>query len=133
MTDLDKLYDEAVRLYNVGKKSTATKLFLQLAKQGHTDSMTALGNIYEQIDGEESHKTAIACYKDAARKGNPSAQYKLGCLYYEGKIVRRDYKASLKWYMASYKQGLFSIDDITLQDIKKVMDKENAGSVELFL
>jgi len=126
----DQVYNEAVLLYNTGEQSKALELFLQLAKQGHTDSMTALGYIYEQMDGEESHKAAFEWCKMTAYKGHPYAQYHLGRLYFEGACVKRNYKKSLTWYATSIANGVVDdVDERTRQDVKRAVDEENAGSL----
>lgn len=40
-----------------------------------------------------------------AAAGDPDAQYAVGCKYYEGDGVRKDYAEALKWYRKAAVQG----------------------------
>ncbi len=57
------------------------------------------------------YEKAIAWWKDAAMKGNPNAQYRLGVAYSDGVardtqvIVNRDLEEAAKWYAMSAELG----------------------------
>ena len=136
MIDLDKLYDETVALYNSGDESAAIESFIQLAKQGHARSMVNLGRICENTmddDRLQWLRQAVRWYKEAAKRGDEEAKYNLGRLYYEGKGTRKDYVKAAKWFLASAKHGGVDIDDQTKQEIERALEKENAGSLALFI
>jgi TPR repeat protein len=61
--------------------------------------------------GSKAHKagdiaTALKWYRLSAKKGEESAQYRLGLMYRTGDGVLRDYAESVKWYRLSAKQGV---------------------------
>ena len=47
----------------------------------------------------------IAALRKVAEAGDANAQYALGCRYYEGDGVARDYAEALKWYRLAAAQG----------------------------
>ncbi|MEI6808717.1 MAG: SEL1-like repeat protein, partial [bacterium] len=47
----------------------------------------------------------IARLRTEAEAGNASAQYEIGCRFYEGRGVKRDYVEALKWYRMAAEQG----------------------------
>jgi hypothetical protein len=40
-----------------------------------------------------------------AEEGHPSAQFYLGFMYYEGKVIKKDYEKALKWFLKSAEQN----------------------------
>ena len=73
--------------------------------------------IYEELDDIHRHlikvskditeilDEAMNRYNQAAEKGDPEAQYKLGLRYYDGNGVRRDYAEAVKWFTQAAEQG----------------------------
>lgn len=49
--------------------------------------------------------TAFHEWKPLAEKGNVSAQYNLGLMYYDGQGVTQDYVRAVEWYRKAAKQG----------------------------
>jgi TPR repeat protein len=47
----------------------------------------------------------VAALRRRAEADDANAQYELGCCYYEGEEVDRDYAEALKWYRAAAGQG----------------------------
>lgn len=47
----------------------------------------------------------LAALIERAEAGDPNAQYAVGCRYYEGDGVDRDYREALKWYRMAAAQG----------------------------
>ena len=43
--------------------------------------------------------------RERAEAGNPDAQYDLGCVYYDGDGVERNYDEALKWYRVAAAQN----------------------------
>ena len=64
-----------------------------------------LGDILYDVK-QEYHKSAF-CYKKSAKNNNKTAQYKLGCMYYDGKGVKKNDKNALYWLRKSAKQGYY--------------------------
>ena len=133
MTDLDKFYDEAVELYNDGRHTVATNRLYKLALRGHAWSMDAIGSLCERTVGDDKywHRSAAFWFREAAKRGDADAQYNLGRLYYEGKGVRRDYRKAAKWFLASAEQGGVNVDEETMSKIKRALEKDGPGSMEL--
>ena len=50
-------------------------------------------------------KISIQDLTQLANKGDAEAQYKLGWIYYQGQVVKQDYKEALKWYKLSAEAG----------------------------
>ena len=56
--------------------------------------------------GESSGLAVLAGLRGRAEAGDADAQYELGCMYYEGRSVARDYAEALKWYRTGWDTGL---------------------------
>jgi len=53
-------------------------------------------------------KIALKKFKALAEKGDASAQFYLGVIFYEGNGVPKDYKEAVKWYRMAAEQGYTS-------------------------
>ncbi len=62
------------------------------------------GLSYELGSGSDMTE-ASECYLRAAKLGSDSAQFKLGCLYRDGKGVKKDLQKSVEWYGKAAEQG----------------------------
>jgi len=133
MTNLDQQYKDAVELYNAGKHTVATNRLYKLALRGHAWSMEAIGSLCERTVGDDRYwyRQAAFWYKEAAKRGDVDAANSLFCLYHEGKGVRQDDKKACKWFLASAEQGGVNVDEETMSDIKRALEKEETGSMEL--
>lgn len=66
---------------------------------------------------------AATWYKSAAERDNPTAQYALGILYYEGEGVRKDLVAAYAWFDLAAARGdklqapITSRDAISYRDL----------------
>ncbi len=72
--------------------NVSTGMLRYLAGQGNRDVMAYLGECYEKglqgVEKDDAH--AALCYRRAADKGSPLAQYRLGRCYAEGRGVPKD-------------------------------------------
>ena len=129
MNDLDKLYDEAVALYNSGDELAAIKSLKQLAMLGHTPSMCDMGRLCESTlrDGTASYSLAAFYYKEAAKRGDVDAQYNIGRLYYDGaEGVRRNFDKAFKWLTLAATQGDLEAQVFLADIYQKGSDYSNA-------
>ena len=53
------------------------------------------------------YETAIAKWKPLAEAGEPSAQYYLGLVYFNGQGVLQDYLETIQWFKLAVEQGKF--------------------------
>jgi TPR repeat protein len=51
------------------------------------------------------NSNALSALLKKAEHGDAESQYSLGCRYYSGKGVLRDYKESAKWFLLAAEQG----------------------------
>jgi len=95
--------------------------------------MGAIGSLCERTVGDNRywHSLAAFWFLQAAKRANADAQYNIGRLYYEGKGVRRDYRKAAKWFLASAEHGGIDVDEETMSKIKRALEKEDSGSMEL--
>jgi len=85
-------------------------LLHQNAKQGDTDTLFALGLMYELgLRGfPQDDSKAMEYYRKAAEHGNAEAQYNLGLMYKEGRgriFGRRDERKAVEWFQKAANQG----------------------------
>jgi len=77
----------------------ALEWYSKAAEQGDTDAMCSLADIY--IEGqpgiEQNTKIALHWYEQAANLGHPKAQYLLGKLLADGKLVQQNDEAAFQW------------------------------------
>ncbi len=92
----------------------ATYLLSALLAFGATGGAFAEPNSPDEGDRlyhKGHYEKAIAWWKDAAMKGNPNAQYRLGVAYSDGVardkevIIARDFDEAAKWYTMSAELG----------------------------
>lgn len=69
--------------------------------------VVANADLQEGIDAYVSgnYPVALAEFTSLAEKGNAEAQYILGLMYVEGKVVPQDYKVAMLWYRKAAEQG----------------------------
>ncbi|WP_183728904.1 tetratricopeptide repeat protein [Desulfurispira natronophila] len=79
-----------------GEYTTAYKLWLPLAKEGHTAAQHNIGQLYHYELGvqDQQKRWAIHWLTKAACQGNHSAQHQLGYIYY----TKGQYETAAKWY-----------------------------------
>ncbi len=85
---------------SLGQSDTdAIQLFLEAAEAGDSDAQCSLGDIYlEGAAGiEPNPKAMLQWYSSAANQNHPKAQYMLGKLLAEGKVVQQNDEAAFQW------------------------------------
>ena len=85
---------------SLGQADTdAIELFLEAAEAGDSDAQCSLGDIYlEGAAGiEPNPKAMLQWYGSAANLNHPKAQYMLGKLLAEGKLVAQSDEAAFQW------------------------------------
>ena len=88
------------------KKTLKATMLITTAMLGL--SSTALAETFAdavRLDEQGNYKEAARIYKDLAERGNSSAQYNLGLLYYDGQGVAQDYRQAAKWWQKAAEQG----------------------------
>jgi len=79
--------------------AAAVDWYIKAAEQGDTDAMCSLADIY--LEGrpgiEQNTTTALTWYTQAANLHHPKAQYQLGRLLAEGKLVAQNDEAAFQW------------------------------------
>ncbi len=77
----------------------AIELFLLAAESGDSDAQCSLGDIYmEGAAGIEPNPRAmLQWYTSAAHQNHPKAQYMLGKLLAEGRLVEQNDEAAFQW------------------------------------
>jgi TPR repeat protein len=77
----------------------ALQLFLEAAEAGDSDAQCSLGDIYlEGAAGiEPNPKAMMQWYRSAANLNHPKAQYMLGKLLAEGKVIEQNNEAAFQW------------------------------------
>ena len=92
-------FDDAMRAFMNKNYTTAARLLLPLAEQGHALAQTQLGGMYNAGRGvEKSYHQAAFWYRKAAEQGNQWGQYSLGTLYAGGLGVPQDYVLAHMWF-----------------------------------
>ena len=72
-----------------------------------TFAVSAKADLQAGIDAYRSgnYPVALTEFTSLAEKGNAEAQYLLGIMYVEGKVVPQDYKVAMLWYRKAAEQG----------------------------
>ena len=117
--------------YKDGAPKKSVKWFTKAAKQNHLESQLELAKLYVSGKGvEEDISEAVKWYGKAAeqgnaeagkrveelkaieetikaaKKGDPEAQFNLGCSYYEGSDIEKNYEEAFKWMSKAAKKDL---------------------------
>ena len=64
-----------------------------------------------------------------AKLGNADAQFKLGVIYYEGKMVETDYQLAMYWLKKAYEGGNEAAFDV-IKEISKA-NRETPASIDM--
>ncbi|OVE80923.1 hypothetical protein BVY03_05110 [bacterium K02(2017)] len=84
------------------------KQLLKLAATaGDKESMSNLANGYQSglINGKVEIDKAIEWYQKAAKAGHDWAQYRLGVLYSDGKLIKQNINLALRWFKMAADQN----------------------------
>ncbi len=100
---------------------------LALTGQSRADSLSDALNAY----AAGNFANAVNLFQPLAEKGNASAQYNLGKMYYLGQGVLQDYKEAMRWSRLAAEQGntlaqhnlgvMYYLGQGVLQDHKEAM------------
>ncbi len=75
----------------------------------HVDAMLVLGDVYKSaLNGNVNKDSVLFWYTTASNYGSVRANYKLGKLYKEGKLVPQDFAKAVKYYQ----KGVLQNDDM---------------------
>lgn len=108
---VEKDFEEAERLYTESAKtnSIAQIKLADFLKENVSEITVRMFLIKNNKSIEEYtleiYKKILKYYELAAKQEISEAEYKLGDLYYEGKITKQDYKEAFKWYNLSANHG----------------------------
>lgn len=109
--DID-LQRELGIVYQFGKMGVqkdpfeAKEWYEKAVKQGDTDAMINLGNMYQNGDGvPQDYAKAKELLETAANKGVAMAQYNMGIMYEYGKGIPKNYTKAIEWYKKAANQG----------------------------
>ncbi len=84
----------------------ALEWYEKAAENGHTKSMIALGNLYQQGQGaSQSYTHALEWYEKAANNNDPLSMFIVGSFYSQGKGVTKNASAAVKWYRKAAELG----------------------------
>jgi hypothetical protein len=84
----------------VGKDmAEAMQWYSAAAEAGDTDAMCSLADIYSSGEPgiEQNSQAMLSWYEKAANQGHPKAQYMLGKLLADGKLVAQNDEAAFQW------------------------------------
>lgn len=59
----------------------------------------------KQHYSKKEYSQAVACFREAAEKGDAEGQWKLGVCYADGKGVEKNATEAVKWYRKAAEQG----------------------------
>ena len=97
---------QAKQLYLNGNHEQAFSALYPLANSGDASAQFYLAELYYSADSDLNRKEAIKWYKKAAAAGNAYAQYNLGNVYYDGRLVPTNLDVAADWYEKAAKSGI---------------------------
>ena len=80
----------------------AVTYYTRLGEHGYQRAQEFLGNWYYS---RQDYASAVPWLTKTASQGNKDDQYKLGCLYFEGKGVSQNYTEAVSWFGKAAGQG----------------------------
>lgn len=98
------------------KSKQNTKQSTTSTKQVQSKKEPTIGELYEIGDSlfdKKSYEDAITYYKEAAEKGHPLAQSKLGMMYFKGIGVEQNFPKAVEWFQMAVDQE-DAMDEVTL-------------------
>jgi TPR repeat protein len=120
-TEADTLFSNAMQIYSralftedkaevTGLLQEVAKLLRKSAEQGHAESQSVLGQMYENGSGVTMNlMEAVRWYRSAADQGNSAAQYNLGRMYASGNAVQKDIAEAMQLYRKSMQGDYWNI------------------------
>ena len=130
--ELGILYDEGRGVKKNGKR--AVDLLHKAAKRGNVDSQFFMGfslqRKYERETGDiRDYKKAAEWYRKAAEQGDNGGLWKLGNIYYEGEIVKKDIILAGALLKMSFSRGN-AFAEFTMESIQAELTTEQKNEVE---
>ncbi|MDP1872475.1 MAG: hypothetical protein Q8K61_12770 [Gallionella sp.] len=105
-------------------------LLIACSSQAATDNPQRAEALRAQEAGD--YARAASLFLPLAEKGDAIAQYNMGLLYTQGRVILQDYRIALQWYLAAAEQGhpeaqnklgeLYASGKGVAQDFKKAMN-----------
>ena len=78
---------------------------------------------------DENKEKILKWTRMGAKLGNADAQFKLGTIYYEGKIVEPDHQLAMYWLKKAYEGGKKAAFDV-IKEISKA-NRETPASIDM--
>ncbi len=95
---------EGAQAYTEKDFYRAERIWLPLAREGHSSAQFFLGVLYESASNDQNK--AVHWYQQAAQQGNKDAQHNLGLAYARGQGgVKKDASEAVKWWRSAGMQG----------------------------
>ena len=114
-------------------KDKALEWYVKAAEEGDVEAQTHLAQEhFGRIKIEETDENKEKILKWArmgAKLGNADAQFKLGVIYYEGKVVETDYQLAMYWLKKAYEGGKEAAFDV-IKEISKA-NRETTASIDM--
>ena len=106
-------WDDGHAAYKRGDYATALQEWRPLAEQGHADSQSDLGVMYDEGYGVPVYDAeAVKWYRKAAQQGYAMAQHSLGLMYDKGYGVPENDAEAVKRYRKAATQGPASAQSV---------------------
>lgn len=98
--------EKGLNAYYEGDYKTAYNFTIPLVSNGNPSALNLMGMMYELGKGvPQDAEKSVALYRQAADKGDLSAQYNLAVSYDAGNGIPQNYREAVKWYQRAAEQG----------------------------
>ena len=111
----------------------ALEWYVKAAEEGDVEAQTHLAQEHfgrikiEEID--ENKEKILKWARMGAKLGNADAQFKLGVIYYEGKVVEPDHQLAMYWLKKAYEGGKEAAFDV-IKEISRA-NRETPASIDM--
>lgn len=103
---LESIHDKHVAMHKAKDYERSLPVLKALAKYNYIATKFYLGSAYTNKDLHGQHDVqGLPMLLDAAKAGHPQAQFRIGELYVEGRILDRDFQLASQWFMEAAKNG----------------------------
>lgn len=93
----------------IADRDKAVEYFLKSSEQGNAGAMLQLGFFYDE---QEKFSEAAKWYKNAAQKGNSTAQFNLAICYLKGEGTHKNISSAQHWLQKASKEGHKGAQDL---------------------
>lgn len=99
-------YELGIHYGKVKNHEKSIEWFKKAVAQKHTEARYELALCYLRGEGggPDADKEAFKLLRLAGMRSHPCAQYVIGCLYSEGKVVWKNDRLALKWWLKAAKR-----------------------------